>query len=247
MSDTLTMQFQSARVAARAGDLAEARQGFWQVIEVDPQHADAWFWLSHLLPTVEDSLRCLDQVLAIDPRHHGALEARSRLQLRLMVEESALVPALVPAPSTAQRRYLLGEALVDARVITTLQRDVALAEQRRLADADHPVRLGEILFDHGLVSRSQLEAALAAQVESAASRFHGLGTMRIGQFLVRQGLITLAQLHQGLAEQAQRAASGEQVLLGEMLVGLGYMRRDQLNCALLEWSQRNDDWLPLLD
>lgn len=189
------------------------------------------------MPTTERALRCIEHLLAINPRHRQALEEREVIHVRMMLEESALQPTRPNNASTPQHRYLLGEALVEARVITDDQLRVALERQAELQHAGCSLRLGQILMDLGLVTPLQLEAAIAAQSEHQdGSREDGtLG--RMGTFLLRRGLVTRAQLHQGLARQQELRTNGTYCKLGEILVELGYISSEILQTALRDWER----------
>jgi hypothetical protein len=188
------------------------------------------------MPTTGQALRCIEHLLQINPQHGQALEEREVLRVRMLLEESALKPAPLQASSTPQHRYLLGEALVEARVITTEQLQFALERQRQLARAGNPTRLGRLLLDLGLVRPLQLEAAIAAQREPQTSKDEGsLG--RIGTYLLRRNIVTLAQIHQGLARQRELQAAGRGTKLGEVLVDLGYVSGDTLTSALRDWER----------
>jgi len=228
--------------AAQAGDKEQSRTLLLRVLEANPHNELALLWLSSVMPTTEHALLCIEQLLGVNPEHAQALEAREVLRIRLMLEEAAVFQPVNQAPSTAQRRYLLGEALIEARIITQHQLDTALAEQARLARKRKPQRLGEILIRLKLVRKEQLEAALAAQIETMGGTAQEAHPRRLGDFLARRGLITRAQLHQGLAEQTQERRRGKAPLLGDVLVRCGYLQRDQLNRALLEWQNEYDGW-----
>ncbi|HEX6291810.1 MAG TPA: hypothetical protein VFZ66_21675 [Herpetosiphonaceae bacterium] len=236
--DLATADLQAGIAATRAGDKEQARVCFIRVLKHDPRNEAAWLWLSHVMPTVEQALRCIDHLLTINPHHKQAQEARDVLNIRLLLEEAAVLrpQTAAPPPSTPQRRYMLGEALVEARVITQQQLDAALKEQARLARKKKPLRLGEVLLRMKLVRPQQLEAAVATQIETLPTT-EGV-TMQIGEYLVRRGLVTRAQLHQGLAQQADLKRKGHRVLLGDVLVRCGYLAREQLNHAVVEWQQQ---------
>jgi hypothetical protein len=86
-----------------------------------------------------------------------------------------------------------------------------------------------------LVRPEQLEAAIAAQIETLPTAEGA--TIYLGEYLVRRGLVTRAQLHQGLAQQNELKRKGRAVLLGDVLVQCGYLGREQLNHAIVEWQQ----------
>lgn len=238
----IAAELQAGIAANRAGDKEQARACFIRVLKQEPRNETAWMRLSGVMPTVEQALRCVDHLLSINPHHQQAREAQEILRVRLLLEESAVVATPTAPTSTPQRRYLLGEALVEARVLTQHQLDLALKEQAKLAKQRKPMRLGEVLLRLKLVRPEQLEAAVAAQVESMPGSPDAGATGQIGEFLLRNNLVTLAQLHQGLAQQAILRSKGHKMMLGDVLVGCGYLQREQLNRAMLEWQQQYEMW-----
>jgi tetratricopeptide (TPR) repeat protein len=237
--EELAVDLQAGITATRAGNKEKARACFVRVLKADPRNETAWLWLSSVMPTTEEALRCVEQLLKINPNNKRAKEAQEVLRVRLLVEEAAIFKNATPSPSTPLRRYLLGEALVEANVISPQQLEQALKHQAAQARRHHPMRLGEILIRQKLVRHSQLEAALAAQIESAASIASKDATFsRIGEYLVQQGLITTAQLYQGIACQNALRQKGEKRMLGEALVELGYLQPDQFTRALTTVASR---------
>jgi signal transduction histidine kinase len=57
---------------------------------------------------------------------------------------------------------------------------------------------------------------------------------RIGDYLVDEGHITIKQLGHALHIQKKMSRSGEQILVGELLVDLGYISREQLDQAITQ-------------
>lgn len=239
--ESIAIDVQAGIAAARAGNQAEARNCFIRALKYQPRNEDVWLRLSSVMPTVEQSLRCIEHLLSINPNNGKAQDAREILRVRLLLEEAAVIRTPAPPISTPQRRYMLGEALVEARIITTQQLETALAEQRKLARKRKPMRLGEILLRLKLVTPTQLEAAVAAQIETLSPR-SDTGTMgNVGAYLIQQGLVTRAQLHQGLARQAELKRQGRSIMLGDVLVTCGYLSREQLNHAMVEWQHQYND------
>jgi hypothetical protein len=159
------------------------------------------------------------------------------LRIRLLVEEAAIFKQAAPPPSTPQRRYLLGEALVEVGAISPGQLEQALKHQADLAHKKKPMRLGEILVRRNMIRPDQLEAALGMHIESVSSTTSDTTVGHIGDYLVRRGLITPAQLQRGLGRQAELRWRGQAPPLGEVLLQLGYLQRDQLTQALLQQHQ----------
>jgi len=225
---------------AQAGDKQQARTYFIQVLKAEPGNETAWLWLSKVMPSTDQALRCIEHLLTINPRHVRARELHEVLRVRLIVEEAAVLHTEAPPNSTMWRRYLLGQALVEAGVITEAQLQSVLEEQAALAHKHRPARLGDILLQKNLIRREHLEAALAAQAESSTGNMTTSHLGRIGEFLVRQKIITLAQLHLALARQVELARQGKSLPIGQILVQCGYLRQEQLNHALLEWHHEYD-------
>lgn len=236
--DSITPQLQSGIAAIRVGQYEQARTALIDVLKAEPRNETAWLWLSRAMPTLEQALRCIEHLLTISPHNTHALEAREVLQVRLVLEEAAVVQTDTTPLSTPQRRYLLGEALVEAGVLTESQLAAALKEQVRLAAKGKPMRLGEILLRLKYIRPEQLEGAVAAQVATLPTTSAPNAPGQIGAHLIRRGLLTPAQLHQGLAQQAALKRQGQPVLLGDVLVRCGYLSREQLNHAMLEWQQQ---------
>ena len=69
--------------AARAGDRLVAYRLFARAMEVDPSNEAAWLWRAATCDRSEEAIRCLEQVLLINPNNErarrGLGEARRRL------------------------------------------------------------------------------------------------------------------------------------------------------------------------
>ena len=63
---------------------------------------------------------------------------------------------------------------------------------------------------------------------------------RLGEFLIETGIITQPQLEKALERQKENAQKGQQVLVGQVLIELGYFDRDTLEQATAKYmlSQR---------
>lgn len=238
--NTIAADLDTGILAVRAGKHDEARAALMRVLQAEPHNEAAWLWISRAMPTLEQSLRCIEHLLSFSPGNPQAREAFDVLKVRLLLEEAAMMPP-PPTPSTPQRRYLLGEALVEARIITPKQLQTALDEQARLAARKRPLRLGDVLLRMKLVQPEQLAAAVAAQMDNSANASSHDELGQLGAFLIREGLLTRAQLHQGLVRQAGLQRQGKPMLLGEVLVRCGYIGSDQLSQALRVWHQQYAD------
>ena len=133
----------------------------------------------------------------------------------------------------------LGTLLVDEGLLTAVQLDIALAEQRRSGRL-----LGQILVDCGYVTGLALARVLAEQhgVElrsdspeddeppvPSTTRLAANWTA-LGKLLVQKGLVKEDDLESALAEQGRHPGSR----LGEILVGRGYLSGAALARALAE-------------
>ena len=121
------------------------------------------------------------------PRRHpflGGLLVKDRL-----INEAQLERALA-LQEQAEPRPLLGQLLVDQKLLTPHELNVVLAKYRR----EH--LLGDILVETNLVTSAQLDTALATQRRTGAP---------LGATLIELGYITERQLKQALSLQLRIA------------------------------------------
>ena len=107
-----------------------------------------------------------------------------------------------------------------------------------------PGRLGDYLCAHGLMTESDLAAALAEQHQRIVDeRPIALGDLLVEQgLLTTQALVTVLMLQQ--LDRQPAAISGTALHLGELLVHAGLITTNQLQAALLiqaEARQRGED------
>jgi len=107
-----------------------------------------------------------------------------------------------------------------------------------------PGRLGDYLCAHGLITESDLAAALAEQHQRMVdARPISLGDLLVEQGrLTTQALVTVLMLQQ--LDRQPGAISGTTPRLGELLVHAGLITTNQLQAALLvqaEARQRGED------
>ena len=76
MSDKL----QRAITTIRAGNTAIGRELLTELLKENPQHEDAWMWMTAVVQTQERRLYCLERVLKINPNNETARRAASRLR-----------------------------------------------------------------------------------------------------------------------------------------------------------------------
>ncbi len=72
-----------AILAARTGRKAEARQLLAQVLQANSRHEQAWLWMSAVVESDAERVRCLQQVLAINPDNTAARKGLEQFQVRV--------------------------------------------------------------------------------------------------------------------------------------------------------------------
>ncbi len=136
----------------------------------------------------------------------------------------------------------LGELLVEDGSLAADELEAALAEQRRTGRL-----IGEILVESGYITPFTLSRALAGQhgveleptsAESSSARKPGARQVSqptawrpLGKLLLEEEFLTMSQLEWALGEQR---ASGGRRLLGEIIVGAGFLSAPLLARALAE-------------
>jgi hypothetical protein len=80
---------QQAIVATRAGQKRAAQRLLTEVLKEDPENAQAWFLLSHLVDAKEKQVAYLGKTLALDPQHQKAKQRLARLKAESSVHLSA--------------------------------------------------------------------------------------------------------------------------------------------------------------
>lgn len=73
-------KLQQAIVATRTGQKREAQRLLTEVLKEDPENAQAWFLLSHLVDSKEKQVAYLGKALALDPQHQKAKQRLARLR-----------------------------------------------------------------------------------------------------------------------------------------------------------------------
>ena len=93
--------------------------------------------------------------------------------------------------------------------------------------SDSPRRFGDFLISLGLVTKGQVDQALALQPLTGS---------RVGEALMSLGFLTRAQLQRALSEAVRDGGAGmlDRPPLGEILLGLKAITREQLDAALAE-------------
>jgi tetratricopeptide (TPR) repeat protein len=89
---------QEGIAAARAGELARARDLLTRVVQQDDTNAEAWLWLSGVVDNAEEREACLENVLALDPDNEPATQGLLKIrQAKAALEEEA-PPAAIYVP-----------------------------------------------------------------------------------------------------------------------------------------------------
>ncbi len=108
--------------AAKQGDTLRARRHLTQVLHADNVNERAWLWLSQVVETPQERIKCLEQVVHINPHHAVAQQALQKLgvppPLPPLVTESKAISAvqtstvpntrpvkvIKPSPDSQERR-----------------------------------------------------------------------------------------------------------------------------------------------
>lgn len=77
--------FDRGRAAARAGDGTRAHQLFVQVVELAPNHEEAWLWRAGTAERESEAIDCLRRVIALNPGNERARQGLEEMQQRLAV------------------------------------------------------------------------------------------------------------------------------------------------------------------
>ncbi|MBN1304510.1 MAG: tetratricopeptide repeat protein [Anaerolineales bacterium] len=78
-----TKEFQSAVLAMKQGQPAEARAILKGLIAQNPRDVKAWFLFAHVAQKKEHAVQCLENVLKLDPQNKAARQKLDQLQGRL--------------------------------------------------------------------------------------------------------------------------------------------------------------------
>jgi ribosomal protein L40E len=85
--------------ATEAGQKDKARRLLEQVIEADQTNETAWLWLSAVVDTMEERIRCLETALKLNPANQDAKMALEWLRAGVVSE---------PPPQVVTERVLCG-------------------------------------------------------------------------------------------------------------------------------------------
>jgi type II secretory ATPase GspE/PulE/Tfp pilus assembly ATPase PilB-like protein len=142
------------------------------------------------------------------------------LFLFLPAEEGTVLRTFVPVGAIRSEQIgpLIGDALIEQKVLTGKELGEGLARQRELREQ----KLGELLTEHRIISHQQLHTAL--------EKSRNMPVVRLGESLIELHMITREQLDLGLELQGKNRKKP----LGEVLLELGYLTREQLSQVLTQ-------------
>ncbi len=134
----------------------------------------------------------------------GCSNTVNGLYLFLPTTDEKIVRCFIPHQSIAhyQIGMRIGEILIDEKLASKEEVDVALTQQRQLRTQ----RIGDYLSEHQIISSEQLEAAIKYQESQPI--------LKLGEALQQLGLMTQAQLEEALAKQKEN----RNVQLGQILI-----------------------------
>ncbi len=92
--------------AAQRGNNARAREFLRAAVDLDPNNAVGWLWLSGVVEEPEEAMRALERVLELDPNNQRAQQGLLQMRARFG-QQAALVPMadaeLEPIPQSGPR------------------------------------------------------------------------------------------------------------------------------------------------
>ncbi len=156
----ITTLFDQAMAANKANRPEEAEALLRRVVQADPRHEQAWFWLSGIVASLDDSIACLRQVLVLNPDNVQAKE-----WLAIAEHEKVGQPIIETSDGDVTDRPVapLGDYLLTHCYITRQQLDAAAQAQSDAASAGVRKKFGEILIEQGAITQNQLSHAIREQ------------------------------------------------------------------------------------
>lgn len=111
--------------AMQAGQLETALSNFNELIETEPEFAEAWnkrATVHYLLGNYQQSIADIDQTLALEPRHFGALSGLGAIFAQLEQPNAAIrafeaVLEIYPQSNSSKRSIERLEANLESRVL----------------------------------------------------------------------------------------------------------------------------------
>jgi len=124
-NDDASRLMRRGTAALRAGQLQTALSNFDDLIEVEPDFAEAWnkrATVHYLLGNYQQSIADIDQTLALEPRHFGALSGLGAIFAQLEQPDAAIrafeaVLDIYPQSNSSKRSIEQLEANLQGRVL----------------------------------------------------------------------------------------------------------------------------------
>ncbi len=90
---------QQAITAIKSGDKATGKQLLIEVIKADPNNETAWLWMTNVVSSDVERIRCLQNVLKINPNNEAAKKGLATIQQR---QASQQPPKVEPPPKPTE-------------------------------------------------------------------------------------------------------------------------------------------------
>jgi hypothetical protein len=117
--DAVRQAVQQAVQAAQSGQRSKAQVILRRVVEVEPANEQGWLWLSGVVDSDQERIRCLRRVLEINPDHPAAIRGLKKLAPgyleSLQAEEQALQEQLAQEKAALQEAEAKSELRVRNR------------------------------------------------------------------------------------------------------------------------------------
>lgn len=108
---------------AKAGNKREAKEIFVQVVKQEPKNVRAWYFLSQVVDSREQSIYCLEKILQIQPENLQIAELLQKLKLQTPPTppvSAASTPATQPTPSLPPQPVIVIKEKKQNKLITFL-------------------------------------------------------------------------------------------------------------------------------
>jgi hypothetical protein len=105
MAESPAPTLREAYERIKAGKRAEAAQILQPYLREHPQDADAWWLMAHAVSQPDARLKCLEEVVALDPNHPKAGAKLEQLRAELAATAFVMPADLVPAPAEPDDGY----------------------------------------------------------------------------------------------------------------------------------------------
>lgn len=232
--------FQQAIQVMKRGDREQARKLMRQSLIENPKYAPAWLWMSGLVDDIVQQRECLERTLELDPNNQRAREGIEILKMQELIASMSQQDKKAIKQTGPHQTQKIGEYLVEQGIISHEQLLQALDAQRREQQNLHAIRvpLGDVLIKQGMLTPEKLATVLLEQQHDRIDSEEGKLPEYLGEYLITKEVVTREQLQTVLAQQMELRQKGKRILLGELLIGAGYISPDELE-KILE-QQRAD-------